>query len=411
MPDSVPGWAKLFALLSQRAATIDDIVGALTLEHGPDSFKDLSWWIAGLRHQVQGLQRDLATLLPWSAVSTADIESLIAHASVEAREHWHTIKTLISRIPAPSELPELCGSVVVEMAVLQEQVQEMVGETEKSSLAQISAPANLKANLKDLAGQIESAAGAARSLLTRLTRLAQTCETVFHEMDFSFLLDKDRELFTIGYNVGELRPDNSYYDLLASEARLASFVGIAKGDVPQEHWFRMGRQLTLVHRARALISWTGTMFEYLMPLLVMRSYAGTLLDQTYRAVVTRQIEYGEERGVPWGNFRIRLQRARLAIELSVRALWSAWPGTKTRPGPGPGGRALRNDARGGGRSSGSHGQPGAVASGGRTGALRLLRGNRLHGRAATTKPEARPDQSVHGSSSGHEPGGARQCSQ
>ena len=91
-------------------------------------------------------------------------------------------------------------------------------------------------------------------------------------MDFSFLFDVDRKLFAIGYNVTASRADDSYYDLLASEARLASFVGIAKGDVPQQHWFRMGRALTKVDGGRALISWTGTMFEYLMPLLVMRDY-------------------------------------------------------------------------------------------------------------------------------------------
>src|SRR5439155_5042506 len=114
------------------------------------------------------------------------------------------------------------------------------------------------------------------------------------------LLDQDRKVFTVGYNVSEQKDDNSYYDLLASEARLTSFVAIAKDDVPQEHWFRMGRQLASVDGGRALISWTGTMFEYLMPLLVMRNYDNTLLDQTYRTVVARQIEYGFERGVPWG---------------------------------------------------------------------------------------------------------------
>src|SRR5205085_951777 len=92
----------------------------------------------------------------------------------------------------------------------------------------------------------------------------------------------------------------SYYDLLASEARLASFIAIAKGDVPQEHWFRLGRQLTPVDGGRALISWTATMFEYLMPLLVMRDYERTLLDETYHAIVARQIEYGSERRIPWG---------------------------------------------------------------------------------------------------------------
>ncbi|HEU4479446.1 MAG TPA: glucoamylase family protein, partial [Pyrinomonadaceae bacterium] len=147
---------------------------------------------------------------------------------------------------------------------------------------------------------VESAVAAARSLLSRLTHLAHESELMFETMDFRFVFDEERKLFAIGYNVTELRPDNSFYDLLASEARLASFVAIAKGDVPQEHWFRMGRQLTSVNGSQVLISWTGTMFEYLMPLLVMRNYEGTLLDQTYRAVVARQIEYGRERGVPWG---------------------------------------------------------------------------------------------------------------
>ncbi len=119
-------------------------------------------------------------------------------------------------------------------------------------------------------------------------------------MDFSFLFDVERKLFTIGYNVTASRADDSFYDLLATEARLASFVGIAKGDVPQPHWVRMGRSLTKVDGGRALLSWTGTMFEYLMPLLVMRNYQATLLAETYQTIVARQIEYGQERGVPWG---------------------------------------------------------------------------------------------------------------
>jgi len=117
---------------------------------------------------------------------------------------------------------------------------------------------------------------------------------------FAFCLMKSERCSFIGYNVTDGRRDNSYYDLLASEARVASFIAIAKGDVPQEHWFHLGRAFTQVDGGRALISWTATMFEYLMPLLVMRSYPGTLLDQTHSAVVRRQIEYGRERGVPWG---------------------------------------------------------------------------------------------------------------
>jgi cyclic beta-1,2-glucan synthetase len=138
------------------------------------------------------------------------------------------------------------------------------------------------------------------AVTARLSRLARVAEELFEETDFKFLFDEEREVFRIGFNVGASKADNSFYDLLASEARLASFLAIAKGDVPQEHWFRLGRQLTPVDGGRALISWTASMFEYLMPLLVMRDYEGTLLHETYRAVVRRQIEYGAERRVPWG---------------------------------------------------------------------------------------------------------------
>ncbi len=120
------------------------------------------------------------------------------------------------------------------------------------------------------------------------------------QMDYDFLFDEARHLLAIGYNVGERRRDASYYDLLASEARLASFVAIAQGQLPQESWFALGRLLVLAGGEPTLLSWSGSMFEYLMPLLVMPTYANTLLDQTYQTVVDRQIEYGRQRGVPWG---------------------------------------------------------------------------------------------------------------
>jgi cyclic beta-1,2-glucan synthetase len=120
------------------------------------------------------------------------------------------------------------------------------------------------------------------------------------QMDFDFLFDEARKLLVIGYNVAERRQDASSYDLLASEARLASFVAIAQGQVPQESWFALGRLLTTLAGEPTLLSWSGSMFEYLMPLLVMPTYDNTLLDQTYRTAVNRQIAYGKERGVPWG---------------------------------------------------------------------------------------------------------------
>ncbi|HXH75755.1 MAG TPA: glucoamylase family protein [Bacteriovoracaceae bacterium] len=137
-------------------------------------------------------------------------------------------------------------------------------------------------------------------ILTCTNALIAKCDEMVQNMDFKFLYDRQRKLFVIGYNCLDNRMDNSFYDLLASESRLASFVAIAKGDVSQEHWFRLGRQMTPLKNGRALIAWTATMFEYLMPVLVMRRFDNTLLEETYHSIVQRQMEYGQEKGVPWG---------------------------------------------------------------------------------------------------------------
>ena len=139
----------------------------------------------------------------------------------------------------------------------------------------------------------------ARAQLDLIDDLMNRCR-VMAEMDFEFLYDAACGLLTIGYDVGERRRDPSCYDLLASEARLASFLLIAQGQVPQKHWFALGRLLTSHGGDVSLISWSGSMFEYLMPQLIMPSYANTLLEQTCKAAVSRQIEYGRQRAVPWG---------------------------------------------------------------------------------------------------------------
>ena len=119
-------------------------------------------------------------------------------------------------------------------------------------------------------------------------------------MDFRLLYDRERKLFHIGYNATLDQLDAHYYDLLASEARLASYLAIVKGDVPESHWYALGRPMTQVAGAPALLSWGGTMFEYLMPILLMRSREGTLLAQTCELAVEAQIAYGKETDEPWG---------------------------------------------------------------------------------------------------------------
>jgi cyclic beta-1,2-glucan synthetase len=158
---------------------------------------------------------------------------------------------------------------------------------------------------RTLADGAATAAGAGRPTdEPRLEALAARAAALADAMDFRFLYDEQRRIFSIGYRLpdteGPGRQDPGYYDLLASEARLASFLAIAKGDVPEPHWFHLGRLVTDVDGSPTLLSWSATMFEYLMPLLVMRSYPDTLLDRTCTMVVREQIRYGHSRGVPWG---------------------------------------------------------------------------------------------------------------
>ncbi len=154
--------------------------------------------------------------------------------------------------------------------------------------------------ISDHYSDLQQSDGETASFAARLIFLEETARTMALSMEFGFLLDPDRKLLSIGYRVAEATLDSNCYDLLASEARLASLVAIAKGDVPARHWFRLGRTVTPISYGAALVSWSGSMFEYLMPSLVMRAPAGSLIEQTNRLIVGRQIEYGATLGVPWG---------------------------------------------------------------------------------------------------------------
>ena len=272
-PEHLSGWEALLNSLHRRASAANDMLAALGQEHGTGELAEVNFWSGALLRQLKEFARDLRTLAP--TVYNAD-------------SHLGRVLSPAHADPVPTELADSL---------------DRVGDLSRMSQVYDTALIELGASATgppSLVTAIEDAATAVGALLPRLSRLAQGCEKLFEETDFTFLFDDEREVFRIGFNVAAGVADNSFYDLLASEARLASFVAIAKGDVEQQHWFRLGRQLTPVDGGRALISWTASMFEYLMPLLVMRDYEGTLLDETYRAVVGRQIEYGTERHVPWG---------------------------------------------------------------------------------------------------------------
>jgi len=182
-----------------------------------------------------------------------------------------------------------------------------------------SASADDSAGESEFVRALREGSDHARQRLHALESIATQCHDLAAAMDFTFLFDPARDLFSIGCNVTERRCDASFYDLLASEARLCSYVAIALGQVPQDHWFSLGRLLIASRSEPILVSWSGSMFEYLMPLLVMPNYDNTLLDHTCRAAVQQQIEYGELRGVPWGISESGYNRTDIHLNYQYRA--------------------------------------------------------------------------------------------
>ena len=181
-------------------------------------------------------------------------------------------------------------------------IARLASEGSDEGTAEIAAWANatlhtVESHLRD---QVPLPGSSSDLISQRLATLAATSRRMAEAMRFDFLFDQERKLLSIGYRVLEGSLDPNCYDLLASEARLASFVAIANGDVPARHWFRLGRAVVRVRHGAALVSWSGSMFEYLMPSLVMRAPAGSLLEQTSHLVVRSQQAYGKRLGVPWG---------------------------------------------------------------------------------------------------------------
>lgn len=158
----------------------------------------------------------------------------------------------------------------------------------------------LNSENKELQEELSKSQWLAGEAIAGLNTMKEEFGLLGDEMDLKFLFNTDKKLLTIGYNLDEKRQDTSYYDLLASEARIASLVGIAKGDLPVDHWWALGRSWTKVDGRKVLISWGGTMFEYLMPLIFMHQSPNSLLGAACRAAVEAQIDYGNKRGIPWG---------------------------------------------------------------------------------------------------------------
>jgi cyclic beta-1,2-glucan glucanotransferase len=288
-PTTSAGVAGRLAELALQADTVTDIARTLTEERGDGA--EVLTWAEAMRASIQSHQRDLEQLMPWAHLVAGDA-ALVAAVEVNREtfpEEEEGFGPFFESVPTLAGLPGHCEAAIRILAHHRAELAAQ-GDGRGDSLARADA----------LVDAFERSASAARSLERRLAALSALAGKMFEAMEFDFLFDPGRQLLSIGYRVGEGSLDPSCYDLLASEARLASFVAIAKGDVPARHWLRLGRALTPVDRGSALVSWSGSMFEYLMPSLVMRAPAGSLLEQTSRLVVRRQMQYGAELGVPWG---------------------------------------------------------------------------------------------------------------
>jgi len=336
-------FARWLKELELQADTVADIARTLSAERGDDAGTELLACVEAIRASIQSHRRDFDQLMPWASLfaATSPIPAPIPAAThagastmIEAANpapsdfQIPVLQSIFDSIPTVADLPNRCAAAILILTQRRTELSVPTGANGISLAPQfdgLDSPRDARSNQQDshdgqqesretlrintdlpddlrknLIAALERSASAARLLRERLERLGDLTKKMFVATDFRFLFDTGRQLLSIGYQVNEGTLDPNCYDLLASEARLASFVAIAKGDLPARHWFHLGRMLTPVDSGSALLSWSGSMFEYLMPSLVMRAPVGSPLEQTSRMVVRRQMEYGDELGLPWG---------------------------------------------------------------------------------------------------------------
>lgn len=259
------------------------------------------WWTDALLRQCNESLSEVSFLMPWSAfpIQVGNLNNAIDNTlAFDAG-----LGINLEAIPTLRELSRFHGLVL--SAAERRLVEDTTHQTAHLAEQQVAAPradkqtVTDKAFLEALLPLLEQASTRAAARISKIEKLAQQAAELA-TVDYQFLYDSTQNLFTVGYNIEQHRCDAGRYDLLASESRLASFVAIAQGKIPQTSWFALGRNLTSTGGKPILLSWSGSMFEYLMPTLVMPAYKNTLLEQTSIAAVKSQIAYGNMRGVPWG---------------------------------------------------------------------------------------------------------------
>jgi cyclic beta-1,2-glucan synthetase len=354
--------------------------------HEADLLHALRTSIDRLHQHLRQMRRELDALLPWLALGA------------DATAVGLTLPTTLRL----EEIPAASARLRAELAAK---------TTARGSLGASAADLALATERLDAA--LASGAMNAEALIGEFQALAVRADDEVREMDFKLLYDGERKLFHIGYNATGDQLDLNYYDLLASEARLASYLAIVKRDVPASHWYALRRPLTRLNGAAALLSWGGTMFEYLMPGLLMKSQDGTLLARTQRGSSwTRRSPTPSGTGAAVGHLRVGVRAGRQRADLSVSILRGPRPRLQARARGGSGHQPLRVAPRGRDPTARGRRQPGRARSDGDAGHVRPVRGARSDADAhAVGRGESSPDGDralLHGAPPGDAPRRARQ---
>ena len=251
------------------AVSLPPLSAAASTEPGPHVS-----WPAETEKRIAALREEARRFMPWNLPEYAQVRQLSAD---------------IFSLPKGPLIPAKADAYYDE---LERKLQ--------TANASGSVADTVRAAIDTLRRELPGCRTQMKELVDRLQTIADQCDQLVHDMSFIDLTDKRRNLLSIGYNATKGELEKSCYDLLASEARIATYVAVAKGDAPQETWFRLGRGHTVSEGEVVLVSWTGTMFEYMMPVIWMKSQPNTLLDRAVRSAVRAQQKYGARHGVPWG---------------------------------------------------------------------------------------------------------------
>ena len=242
----------------------------------PESLTELQLYLDLMHHHLQDMQRSLDLFAPWlSCLDAPFLQTLVGQEF---------------RASLPTELPTL-----VEAATVYDRIRTALNILKSQQKDDVTHEWCQKLEV-----DLSSARMMVTSLLIGFQDLATQADRAVNSMNFRFLFSERRQVFHIGYNASTEQLDPSYYDLLASEARIASLIAVAKGDVPHSHWQHLGRPVTKFNDKQVLLSWNGTMFEYFMPTLFIKNYVGTFLSDSCYVALEAQMSYGQEKEVPWG---------------------------------------------------------------------------------------------------------------